>query len=39
MYRVRVNATKGDPVSRDLLEKGPGMREPKSPIKFGWYSA
>lgn len=35
-FRVRVRATKGDQVSRGLLEKDPGMRGPKSSIKFGW---
>ena len=35
-YRMRVGASKGDPVSRDLLEKDPGVRKSGSIIKFGW---
>ena len=33
---MRMGASKGDPVSRDLLEKDPGVRKPGSIIKFGW---
>lgn len=27
----------GDPISKEPLEKDPGVRRPSSPIKFGWY--
>ena len=37
--RVRVRASKGDPVFRDLLEKDPGVRKPRRSIKFGWCLA